>query len=70
MTQASTRSIVVELNLFCPYYEDSMWSISPLNSRNNVNGIGDVPRTEALTMKHPELVAVEDAMVRRIVSDP
>jgi hypothetical protein len=69
LAAASVRGIVVELNLFCPYYEDGMWEISPLNARNNVNGIGDVPHTEALTMKHPDLVAIEDAMVRRIIAE-
>jgi hypothetical protein len=67
--QADRRGIVVEVSLFCPYYEDTMWNISPLNVRNNVNGIGDVPREEALTMKHPELVAVEDAMAEKIVEE-
>jgi hypothetical protein len=67
--QADERGIAVEVSLFCPYYEDGMWNISPINARNNVNGVGDVSRLEALTMKHPELVAVEDAMVRKIVSE-
>ena len=65
--QASRRGIVVEVNLFCPFYEDSMWQVSPLNSANNVNGIGNVVRTSVLTMDHPDLVAIEDAMVRKIV---
>jgi hypothetical protein len=67
--QASLRGIVVEVNLFCPYYEKSMWAVSPLNSANNVNGIGNVHRTEVLTMKHPSLLVVEDAMVRKIVTE-
>ncbi|MFL6353733.1 MAG: hypothetical protein ACJ74Z_18045 [Bryobacteraceae bacterium] len=65
--EASLRGIVVEVNLFCPYYEKSMWAVSPLNSANNVNGIGNVDRTEVLTMKHPSLLSVEDVMVRKIV---
>ena len=64
---AEKRRIVVEVSLFCPYYEDSMWKVSPFNATNNVNGVGDVPRTEVLTLKHSDLVAVQDAMVRRIV---
>jgi hypothetical protein len=39
---ADRSGVVVELVLFCPLYEDSMWSVSPMNARNNVNGIGDV----------------------------
>jgi hypothetical protein len=67
--QASKRGVVVEINLFCPYYEESMWQVSPLNATNNVNGIGSVPRTQVLTMQHPDLVAVEDAMVRKVVGE-
>ncbi len=67
--QASGRGIVVEVNLFCPYYEEAMWKVSPLNAANNINGVGDVPRTEVLTMKHSGLVTIEDAMVRKIVTE-
>ena len=67
--QASLRGVVVEVNLFCPYYEAAMWQVSPLNSINNVNAAGNVTRTEVLTMKHPGLLAIEDSMVRKIVSE-
>jgi len=67
--QAGKRGVVVELVLFCPYYDEKQWDLSPLQARNNVNGIGDVPRTEVRTMKHNELVAVQDAMVRKIASE-
>src|SRR5438105_1827982 len=30
LTQAGKRGVVVELNLFCPFYEDSMWRLSPM----------------------------------------
>ncbi|MGQ9524156.1 MAG: hypothetical protein ACUVTZ_04865 [Armatimonadota bacterium] len=67
--QADRRGVVVELVLFCPYYGESMWNLSPLNARNNVNGIGNVPRTEVLTLKHKDLVAVQTAMVEKIVRE-
>ncbi len=44
---ASQRGIVVELVLFCPFYKDSMWNLSPMNAVNNVNGIGKVARDAA-----------------------
>jgi hypothetical protein len=65
--QADRRGIVVELALFCPYYEDTMWGISPLNARNNVNKVGDVPREEVLTLRHPPLVELQKAMVRKLL---
>jgi hypothetical protein len=67
--ETGKRGIIVELVLFCPYYEDRMWEISPLNPANNVNGTPDVPRTEVLTLKHPELLAIQDAMTRKIVGE-
>lgn len=69
LTQASKRKIVVEFNLFCAYYDDSMWKLSPLNAGNNVNGIGNVPRSEALSMRHGDLLEIEDEMVRKIVTE-
>ena len=53
VTAAGDRGIVVELVLFCPFYEDNLWQISPMNTRNNVNGLGSMPRTEVFTLKHP-----------------
>ncbi len=67
MTEASKRGIVVELNLFCPYYEDILWDASPMNTVNNVNEAGNCPRMEVYTLKHPDLVAVHEAVVRKIV---
>ncbi len=64
---AGRNGVVVELVLFCPLYEDSMWSVSPMNIRNNVNGIGDVARTDVLALKDARLTGVQDAMVRKIV---
>ncbi|MBN1508228.1 MAG: polysaccharide lyase [Sedimentisphaerales bacterium] len=67
VTQAAKRGIVVEMVFFCPFYENEMWELSPMNARNNINGIGDVEREEVYTLKHKDLLAVQDAMVRRIV---
>ena len=46
-----------------------MWQVSPFNARNNVNGIGDVARTDVLALKDARLTEVQDAMVRKIVSE-
>ena len=67
VAQAGKRGVVVELVLFCPFYEDAMWALSPMNAANNVNGIGTMKRTKVYTLDHPDLLAVQDAMVRRIV---
>ena len=69
VAQAGKRGVVVELVLFCPFYKDDMWKLSPMNAANNVNGIGNMKRTDAYTLKHPKLLAVQDAMVRKIVTE-
>jgi len=67
VSEAGKRGIVVELVLFCPFYKDDMWKLSPMNAANNINGIGKMKRTDVYTLKDPELLAKQDAMVREIV---
>lgn len=69
LQQASKRGIVVELDLFCTFYDDSMWNVSPMNAKNNVNGIGNVPRAEVYNLEHADLQKVQDALVRKIVNE-
>ena len=67
--QAGRRGIVVEMVLFCPYYGDEQWALSPVRASNNIQGIGDIPRTKALTLQNGPLLAIQDAMVRKIVAE-
>jgi hypothetical protein len=69
MARAQERGVVVELNLFCPFYEEVLWAASPMNARNNVNGVGKVPRDEVYTLKHADLTAVQEAVTRRLVAE-
>jgi hypothetical protein len=69
VAEAGKCGVVVELVLFCPFYKDDMWKLSPMNTANNVNGIGKMERTKAYTLNHPKLLAVQDAMVRKIVEE-
>ena len=69
VAQAGQRGVVVEYVLFCPFYEDSMWNVNPMNAKNNVNNIGNVPRTEVYTLKHKDLLAVHEAFVRKAVAE-
>jgi len=69
LAEAGKCGVVVELVLFCPFYKDDMWKLSPMNAANNVNGIGKMERTKAYTLNHPKLLAVQDAMVRKIVEE-
>ena len=69
MAAAQKHGVVVEMNLFCPLYDDALWAASPMNSANNVNGLGSFPRTEALTLKHPRLVELQLAFTRKVVGE-
>lgn len=69
LREAGTRGVVVELTLFCPFYRDEMWNLSPLNARNNVNHVGDYKREEVFNLKDPAMQRVQDALVRKIVAE-
>jgi hypothetical protein len=69
MTHARKRGVVVEMNLFCTFYNDDLWDVCPLNAANNTHGVGQCPRQEACTLKHPDLVEVQRALVRKIVGE-
>ena len=70
MTQASSHGVVVEVNLFCPFYEDTIWALSPMNAANNVNRMGAVNRTNVYTLdKSGGLLAVQEQMVLKFVRE-
>jgi hypothetical protein len=69
VAEAQKRGVVVEMNLFCPFYEEALWDANPMNARNNVNGIGKVPRGEVYTLKHADLTAVQEAVTRKLVTE-
>src|SRR4051812_25471961 len=71
VAEAGQRGIAVEMVLFCPFYEDVLWDIDPLNPKNNVNGVGkDVKdRKEVNTLKHRDVVEVQIALARKVVSE-
>jgi hypothetical protein len=67
--QASKRGIIVEVNLFCPFYDDALWDVNPMNAKNNINNIGKCHRFEVYTLKHKDLTEVQEAVTRRIVEE-
>ena len=69
LSVARRNGVIVELVLFCPFYEDSMWQLSPMNARNNVNGLGAVGHTDVLALKDQRLTETQDALVRKIVGE-
>ena len=69
MKQAASRGIIVELALFCPFYRDEMWNLSPMNAKNNVNNIGAYSREQVYTLKDPAMQRMQDALVKKIVTE-
>ncbi len=69
VAQASRRGIVVELTLFCTYYRERMWRLSPLHADNNVNGLEPAAHDQALVMRHPKRLAAMAAFVRKVAGE-
>lgn len=68
--QASKRGIVVEMCLFCPFYEEAQWALSPLNAKNNKQGLGKCARTDVYSLdKHDGLLKVQEALIVKIVGE-
>lgn len=69
-TAARKAGVVVELALFCPFYKDDQWALSPMNHANNVNGLGQIPKDDVYTLdKNGGLLQVQEALVRKIVEE-
>jgi hypothetical protein len=63
--QAGKRGIAVELVLFTTMYDEKVWQASPMNARNNINGIGNVGRNEVYSGHDERLLGVQQAVVQR-----
>jgi len=68
--EAAKRNIIVEFALFCPFYEDSMWAISPMHPSNNVNATPDMARTDVYTLdKNGSFLDIQKALVKKLVTE-
>ena len=68
VTQAGKRGIVVELVLFCTFYEEKFWTINPMHAANNVNDVEQVGHKEVFTIKNKKLLAVHEKFVREVAA--
>ena len=70
VAHAKERGVIVEMNLFCPMYEEIQWAISPMNAVNNVNGFGRIGKHDVYDLaKNRDLQPVQEALVRKIVAE-
>jgi len=67
IAQAGRRGVVVELVFFCTMYDEKLWDASPMNVRNNINGVGTVGRHEVYNARNKDLLAAQQAVVRQLV---
>ncbi len=69
IAEAGRRGIVVELVLFCTFYDDGLWKINPMNAANNVNNVETVKHKQVFTPQNKKLLAFHDALVRKIAAE-
>ena len=70
VAQAGARDIVVEVNLFCPFYKDDMWDLSPMNAVNNIDAVGAVGREQVYTLDESDgLLDIQVQMVRKVAAE-
>jgi hypothetical protein len=67
--EAAKRDVVVELTLFCNWYDDNQWHLSPLFARNNINGVGDRESKQVNSLRSGDVLQRQEAMVRKIVAE-
>lgn len=66
--KAAQYDVVVEVTLFCPFYGEEQWNLSPLNPKNNINQTPEIDRLHVYTLdKHQGLLAIQERMTREIV---
>jgi len=66
---ASDLGIVVEMTLFSNSYGETAWSLNPLRSENNINGLRRLDWTDYTTLRDSQLFQRQAAYVRRIIQE-
>lgn len=68
--KAGERGIIVEITFFNQYYnnkEDSPWTLSILNTENNINGVGATSYNRFNGCENKQLLERQEALVRKVV---
>lgn len=69
MQAASERGIVVELSLFCFWYNTDLWEASPMHPANNIQGVGPTDREQVYTLSSSDLLPYQEALVSKLVTE-
>ncbi|NSW95811.1 MAG: cellulase family glycosylhydrolase, partial [Bacteroidales bacterium] len=68
--EAGKHDIVVELDLFSNFYDTVQWKLSPVYFENNINNLEIIrDHKEVLSLRHPELLRIQEEMVRKILEE-
>lgn len=69
MEHAERAGVVVELTLFCFWYSDDHWRLSPMHPQRNTAGIGPEDRDLVFTVGGNPLFAYQEALVDRLAAE-
>jgi hypothetical protein len=69
MRQAAARDVVVELVLFCFWYNQPLWEASPMHPANNAQGVGPTGKDEVYALQGNALLPYQDALVLKLVEE-
>ena len=68
VSRAMKRSILVELVLFCFWYNKALWRHSPMHPTNNVQGLGPTEVEQVYALRDNPLLPVQENLVRELVT--
>lgn len=69
LSEAAERGVVVEFVFFCPFYEEVLWEVNPMNAANNINGVGNVGREAVYALEEEALTEVQMRFVEKVVRE-
>jgi hypothetical protein len=67
MQTAQANGVIVEVNLFSAIYDKSIWALSPLNPKNNIQNLPDSPYQKVHTIENGAFQPYLEAYVRKMV---
>lgn len=69
ISQAAERGIVVEVSLFCFWYNDALWEASPMHPANNLQEVGPVKKEQVYSLQNNDLLPYQEDFARRLADE-
>ncbi|MES2460102.1 MAG: hypothetical protein V4671_05930 [Armatimonadota bacterium] len=67
--QAARRGVLVEYVLFCFWYNDNLWKVSPMHPDNTIQAVGPRDRARVFRLEEPGLLPYQEAFVRKATAE-